>query len=77
VKISLRELISSKSLNEVARGPPGGLQISNTRGPPMTRFRQLSNLDRLCAVHPQYRIDLNGYSSSVLAVDFAGSLGSG
>jgi len=33
-----------KIYNKVTIGPPGGLQISNTRGPPMTCFRRLSNL---------------------------------
>ena len=31
--------------------------------------RRLSNLNRLCVVQLQYRIDLNGDSSSVLAVN--------
>jgi len=35
----------------------------------MTLFMRLSNLDRLCNVQPQYRIDLNGARSSVLVVD--------
>src|SRR6218665_3022390 len=45
-------------------------KISNT-----TRFRQLSNLDRLCTVQAQYRRDISGTSRSVLAIDrdFAGS----
>jgi len=36
---------------EVFRGPPSGLQISNTRGPQLTWARQLSTVDTLRAVY--------------------------
>ena len=42
---------------------PSSHQISNTSGPPLTPFKLLSNLDRLRAVQPQYRIDIGGTSS--------------
>jgi len=38
----------------VTRGTPSGLHISNTRGPPVTLFRRLSNLyrpSRNCRIH--------------------------
>jgi len=44
----------------VTSGPTGGLQISNTSGPPLKR---LSNLGRQCAVQPQYCIDINSTSN--------------
>src|SRR6218665_778136 len=67
---------SPNKFNEVTRELPGCLQISNTRGPPMTCLRRLSNLDRLCAIQTQYHIDISGAISRVLAVDqhFAGSI---
>ena len=42
-----------------------------SRGPPMTWFMIISNLDKLCALRLRYRrpIDLSDDSSSVLAVD--------
>jgi len=46
------------------------LQISNTNGHPLTSFKRLSNLDRLRAVQPQYRIGFSdGSRVSALAVD--------
>jgi len=59
----------NKNKNEMTRELPGGLQSSNTRGPPMTRYKQLSNLGRLCVIKPKFRIDLGGDSSSVLDIN--------
>jgi len=48
---------------EVTSLPHGNLQISNTSGPPLTSFKQLSNLDHLRDEQPQYRIEINGAST--------------
>jgi len=47
----------------VTSRPPGGPQISNTSEPPLTSFKRLTKLDRLCTIQPQYRTDINGASS--------------
>ena len=51
------------SENEVTGRPSGGLEISSNSGPPLASFKQLSKLDRIHAVQPQYCIDINGAST--------------